>query len=651
MSRRTRGAVGATALTSILLAPVTVGCSRDNPGSQDAASQSSPGGVAGSKVTANQAANRGGGSGSAGSAAGGTTTSSDGSDVGGQQGGATTGLPSATGGIGNAGGSKPSGGGTDSVGGNRASGGAGASGAATAGRASGLGGLGSAGGSKTGGGTGGAIVRGGAAGTTASAAGSATRGGATATGGIANTAGTSGSSGDLIANFQNGVFWNDTSGKRIEAHGGGFILVNRTWYWIGEDKSANSGNFKAVNCYSSTDLEHWKFENDIITRNTATDLAASDRIIERPKVVYNDSTKQYVMWLHWEGANYADAKAGVFSSSTICGDYKYESSFRPNNNMSRDDTLFKDDDGKAYFMSAANENADMMLYELSADYLRVGRQVGTLWAGAKREAPAVFKKDSTYFFITSACTGWDPNQAAYATATSMGTNWTSLSNLGDSTTYDTQSTYVIPVVGSKTTTYIYAGDRWQDPDLVGSKYIWLPLKINGTKLTLDYYDKWQLNVTTGEWSTNVKDGYVPQTGWKLISADSQETQAEDGSAANAFDGSASTFWHTQYTGTAPTHPHEIQIDLGATVAIKGMRCLPRQDKDNHGLIADYEFYASEDKTNWGTKVASGTFDSTRNEHIVSFPTMNARYIRLVALSEIEGGAWTSLAELDLVPAP
>ena len=33
--------------------------------------------------------------------------------------------------------------------------------------------------------------------------------------------------------------------------------------------------------------------------------------------------------------------------------------------MSRDDTLFKDDDGKAYFISAANENADLMLYELS----------------------------------------------------------------------------------------------------------------------------------------------------------------------------------------------------------------------------------------------------------------------------------------------
>jgi hypothetical protein len=48
--------------------------------------------------------------------------------------------------------------------------------------------------------------------------------------------------------------------------------------------------------------------------------------------------------------------------------------------------------------------------------------------------------------------------------------------------------------------YIYAGDRWQDPDLKSSKYIWLPLKVNGGQFVLDYHDSWQLDVTTGEWT-------------------------------------------------------------------------------------------------------------------------------------------------------
>ena len=126
----------------------------------------------------------------------------------------------------------------------------------------------------------------------------------------------------------------------------------------------------------------------------------------------------------------------------------------------------------------------------------------------------MFKQNGRYFIITSAATGWDPNQAQYSSATNIAGPWGALTNLGNNTTFDTQSTYVIPVQGSQATTYIYAGDRWQDPDLLGSKYIWLPLKVSGTSLALDYYADWQLNVTTGVWSQN--DGYLPQTGWTLL---------------------------------------------------------------------------------------------------------------------------------------
>jgi hypothetical protein len=488
------------------------------------------------------------------------------------------------------------------------------------------------------GGTGGAAGRAG----TGGSAGASGRGGSSGTSGAA---GTGGGGGDVIITIKNGGFWNDTTGKRIEAHGAGLIAVGDTWYWIGEDKSGNSGNFKAVNAYASKDLSNWEFRNAIITRSTSTELAASGRIIERPKVIHNDTTNQYVMWLHWDGNSYADAEAGVFTSATVDGNYTLRSHFRPNNNMSRDDTLFKDDDGKAYFISAANENADLMMYELSDDYLTIKRQVMRL-STAKREAPAMFKQNGRYYIITSAATGWDPNQAQYFSAPAIDGPWTSLTNLGNSTTYDTQSAYVIPVQGTQTTTYIYAGDRWQDPDLVSSKYIWLPLKISGTSLSLDNYAEWQLNLTTGRWS--VSDGFIPQSGWTLLYTDSEETQGEDGHATNAFDDSSSTIWHTQYTPTAPAHPHEIQIDTGATYALTGFRYLPRQDKDDHGMVAQYQFYASMDKANWGTAVASGTFNSDRNEKRVMFTSKTARYIRFVALSEINGQPWTSVAELDLI---
>jgi hypothetical protein len=449
-----------------------------------------------------------------------------------------------------------------------------------------------------------------------------------------------------LVSFHNGGFWNDVDGHRIEAHGAGLLQVGDTWYWVGEDKSANGAGFKAVNCYASKDLVSWQFRNAIITRDTAPELAAADRIIERPKLIYNDSTHQYVMWLHWEGQNYAEAAAGVFTSDSVDGDYSYRNSFRPNGNMSRDDALFKDDDGKAYFVSAANENADLGLYELTDDYLDIARQIATLFPGSYREAPALFKSNGLYYLITSAATSWDPNQAKYTTASSMHGPWSPLQNLGNATTYDTQSAFVIPVHGSQATTYIFAGDRWQDPDLASSKYIWLPLVLgDGTSLSLDYYAEWQLDLTTGAWS--VDDGFIPQHDWKLISADSEETAGENGRAANAFDDSASTIWHTQYTGAAPAPPHEIQIDLGARYELQALRYLPRQDAIDHGMVSGYAFYVSDDMNDWGDVVASGTFDATHDSKLVSFTSSTGRYVRFVATSEVNGREWTSIAELDL----
>jgi hypothetical protein len=532
-------------------------------------------------------------------------------------------------------------------------GGAGSPGTAGAGVTGGAGGSAPGGSSGAAGyGAGGAAGRPATAGSGGAAGGPALggSGGAAGGSGAGGAAGNSGSAGataaDARVTIANGGFWNDTSGKRIEAHGAGFIQVGDTWYWVGEDKSMNSGNFFGVNVYASKDLVTWQFRNAIITRQTSTDLAAADRIIERPKIIYNDSTKQYVMWLHWDGANYATAQAGVFTCATVDGNYTQVSHFQPNNNMARDDSLFKDDDGKAYFMAAANNNQDMIIYQLADDYLSVKSQVVTVFAGKQREAPAMFKQGGRYYLITSAATGWDSNQAQYASATNIAGPWSSLTNLGDGTTYDTQSAFVIPYVGSQTTTYIFAGDRWQDPDLVSSKYIWIPIQISGTSLTFSDYNEWQLDVTTGHWSDD--QTLIPQTNWSLVYADSEETSAENAKATNAFDGSTSTFWHTQYTGSAPAHPHEIQIDLGATYGLDGFHYVARQDNSTHGMVADYQFYVSTDKTNWGTAVATGTFNADTSAQRVMFTRKTGRYVRFVALSEVGGNPWTSVAELRMV---
>jgi glucose/arabinose dehydrogenase len=147
-------------------------------------------------------------------------------------------------------------------------------------------------------------------------------------------------------------------------------------------------------------------------------------------------------------------------------------------------------------------------------------------------------------------------------------------------------------------------------------------------------------------------GVIPSTGWTLLGVDSEETTADDGRAANAFDGNPASLWHTEWYLQDPLPPHELRIDLGDRYNVDGFRYLPRQDGLDNGNIADYEFYVSSDGKNWGTPVAKGSFSagSAEKEIKIAQPTLG-RYVRLRALREVKGRAWTSVAEFKVLGSP
>lgn len=68
---------------------------------------------------------------------------------------------------------------------------------------------------------------------------------------------------------------------------------------------------------------------------------------------------------------------------------------------------------------------------------------------------------------------------------------------------------------------------------------------------------------------------LPRSNWNVIYADSEELDAEDGSAVNVIDGDPRTAWHTQLGAPPSAHPHVIVIDLGEELAVTALRCLPR----------------------------------------------------------------------------
>lgn len=285
--------------------------------------------------------------------------------------------------------------------------------------------------------------------------------------------------------------WLDTDGRYINAHGAGVLFHEGVYYMFGEIKKGPTRlvpgqdwedyrvEAGGVSCYSSLDLVHWKNEGAALAADaidSSSDVHTS-RVIERPKVIYNRETKQFVLWMHVDKDDYSYARAGVAVSDRPQGPYRYIGSVRPNGQMSRDMTLFRDDDGRAYLVYTSENNNTMQVCLLSKDYLAPTTIYKRILVGQRREAPAVFKKDGKYYLITSLCTGWDPNPATYAVADSMLGHWEQRGNpcvgRDSSTTFHSQSTFVLPVKNG----FLFMADRWNKTDLERSGYLWLPLRV------------------------------------------------------------------------------------------------------------------------------------------------------------------------------
>lgn len=308
----------------------------------------------------------------------------------------------------------------------------------------------------------------------------------------------------MVSSIKNGMPMYDTDGKMVHAHGAGFLEDGGYYYMFGEVRDGD----KRVACYRSRDLMNWEFRNVVLRLDSKkepfyvrTDLElcpmGKGANIERPKVLYCEKTKQYVMWMHFEnGIDYNAARCAIATCSTVDGDYIYRGSFNPVGNLSRDCTLYKDKDGTAYFFSAGRDNADMCVYRLSDDYMGIDEQVKTLWPGQFREAPAVFEKNGKYYMLSSMCTGWNPNQGGSASAFEIEGRWSAISDFGDSVTYNSQPTYVLKF-GEH---YIYVADRWDPVDYNNSGYIFLPITIEDGSCHIEWADEIAFDVRTKTYS-------------------------------------------------------------------------------------------------------------------------------------------------------
>jgi hypothetical protein len=288
------------------------------------------------------------------------------------------------------------------------------------------------------------------------------------------------------------------------------LYHNGTYYWYGENKEGRTWlpesnkawegyrvDVSGIRCYSSTNLRQWQDQGLVLKSvpdDPGHDLNPS-KVCERPKVVFNSTTKKFVMWLHIDSQDYKAARAGVAVADSPSGPFAYLESVRPEGQDSRDQTLFQDDDGKAYRIYSSENNDTTYISLLTDDYLKHSGRFVRVFEKRRMEAPAVFKRGGKYWFIGSDCTGWDPNPARSAVAPSIWGPWTELGNPcigpGRTNTFGAQSAFVFPFVGG-TDAWIFMADRWNRSDLPESRYVWLPLRFEAERPVLEWVNQWDL---------------------------------------------------------------------------------------------------------------------------------------------------------------
>ena len=247
--------------------------------------------------------------------------------------------------------------------------------------------------------------------------------------------------------YSSGDVWLDKYGSKISAGGGSIIKVGDTYYWYGEDNKIAYSLRTGVSCYSSKDLKTWTYEGlafnafDRETNSDFTDEFLTDHIvgtqgrIERPKVIYNEKTGKYVMWMHLEKDGvYTLSMAGVAVADSPTGPFEWKWYGCPvldpyvtyNEKIFqtfRDMNLFVDDDGEAYVIYASEGNQVTYAVRLNDEYTWIDTEgLNTADPDEIDYNELGMYATGTLYDYNSDGTGYvDTTENSYLTASSSGT--------------------------------------------------------------------------------------------------------------------------------------------------------------------------------------------------------------------------------------
>lgn len=352
----------------------------------------------------------------------------------------------------------------------------------------------------------------------------------------------------------NDSFWKDTDGNNIYSQGGGVFRFGDKYYWYGveyknaseyaEDPSVGgeytdeNRKFVGFTCYSSEDLVNWTFEGYAMTSESEGMEDAG--WVGRMGVVYNENTKKYVLVSQkYPGIMFAtsDTPEGPFTFEKHLPELPYFT-----NSATGDQTLFQDDDGKAYlicssaegrqylyvaplresdFLDIDSENVVMIYRDSTRQYIDENGETTVKDKGGI-EGNSLFKYNGHYYFTGSDLYGWNSSRVYVLEAENITGPYNIqpigedrnlpyiMRNVADNYAHNSQAGFYVTVHGTERDTVLYCGDRWANFANNGLGYNqWVPLSFdeNGAPYFNDL-SQWIFDAETGNWEVGAGNNYV-----------------------------------------------------------------------------------------------------------------------------------------------
>lgn len=349
--------------------------------------------------------------------------------------------------------------------------------------------------------------------------------------------------------------------------------------------------------------------------------------IESVKVAYDEKSNTVIIAAHWEKPDgYADGKL-LLITGTPGGEFKVQNVWNPLGIEVRDLSVFIDDDGQGYLFAAANKpgegaNATIYLFKFTEDFSDIESVVTTLFQNQYREMPNCVKVDGWYYLFLSQAAGWYPSQGAYASTKNLAEGWSDLRNIGNTSTFSSQSSWIAVVGEGDTKNYIMYAYRW----IAGagtSGTMLAPITFSDGIAYYDFYQKILYNAETGD--------MIPVSDGKLLSQDAKVTTslsaASGSSASNMTDGD----YFSAYTASSVTWPMSFTVDLGRVCEVKNIQLSWYICKGSGGYYM-YTVEGSTDGETWTTLYDNTNESDTKVSKTYGFNTNvlsgEARYIRV-----------------------